>query len=338
MRLDRRAESASRTATREATKAHRVLADHGRGMTFLVGRRRHAVERGPRLHPAADHPSRRPQARRDRARGAVPARLAGRRRRADGRRGIRRSSSTATRSTRVVRAEEERFRETLERGLRQFEALARRAKRSPARRRSARRHVRLPDRADAGAGGRARARRRRRRSTAADGAASRDLARGRRRRATQRAAELRRARLPERVRRLREDRGADADRGARGARRGHLPGEAARVAVLPGRRRPGHGHGVHRARRRDRRDGRAARGIPLRGRPGAAFRGEGFAAGDRVRAVVPWAVRFPTMANHTATHLLHKALQRRARRPRHARPGRRCGPTSCASTSRTRRR
>src|SRR5437660_3490905 len=37
--------------------------------------------------------------------------------------------------------------------------------------------------------------------------------------------------------------------------------------------------------------------------------GEGFAAGDRVRAVVPWAVRFPTMANHTATHLLHQALQ-----------------------------
>ena len=46
------------------------------------------------------------------------------------------------------------------------------------------------------------------------------------------------------------------------------------------------------------------------------FEGEGFAAGDRVRAVVPWAVRYPTMANHTATHLLHKALQGRARRPR----------------------
>jgi alanyl-tRNA synthetase len=39
------------------------------------------------------------------------------------------------------------------------------------------------------------------------------------------------------------------------------------------------------------------------------FEGEGFAVGDRVKAVVPWKIRFPTMANHTATHLLHKALQ-----------------------------
>jgi alanyl-tRNA synthetase len=39
------------------------------------------------------------------------------------------------------------------------------------------------------------------------------------------------------------------------------------------------------------------------------FRGEGFSAGDRVKAAVPWTVRFPTMANHTATHLLHRALQ-----------------------------
>jgi alanyl-tRNA synthetase len=39
------------------------------------------------------------------------------------------------------------------------------------------------------------------------------------------------------------------------------------------------------------------------------FEGEGFAEGTRVRAVVPWSVRFPTMANHTATHVLHKALR-----------------------------
>jgi alanyl-tRNA synthetase len=31
--------------------------------------------------------------------------------------------------------------------------------------------------------------------------------------------------------------------------------------------------------------------------------------GERVRAVVEWSARFPTMANHTATHLLQKALQ-----------------------------
>ncbi|MGN6429440.1 MAG: alanine--tRNA ligase [Gaiellaceae bacterium] len=39
------------------------------------------------------------------------------------------------------------------------------------------------------------------------------------------------------------------------------------------------------------------------------FQGEGFAEGMRVRAAVPWSVRFPTMANHTATHVLHKALR-----------------------------
>jgi alanyl-tRNA synthetase len=39
------------------------------------------------------------------------------------------------------------------------------------------------------------------------------------------------------------------------------------------------------------------------------FRGAGFSAGDRIRARVPWSVRFPTMANHTATHLLHQALR-----------------------------
>jgi alanyl-tRNA synthetase len=39
------------------------------------------------------------------------------------------------------------------------------------------------------------------------------------------------------------------------------------------------------------------------------FRGSAFATGDRVLARVPWSVRFPTMANHTGTHLLHQALR-----------------------------
>jgi alanyl-tRNA synthetase len=39
------------------------------------------------------------------------------------------------------------------------------------------------------------------------------------------------------------------------------------------------------------------------------FEGAGFAAGDRVKAAVAWNVRFPTQANHTGTHLLHQCLR-----------------------------
>ena len=128
-----------------------------------------------------------------------------------------------------------------------------------------------------------------------------------------RAAEFAAARrLPDRVRRLREDGRAHADRRrSRSASDGTVPGEAARVAVLRRGRRTGHRRRLDRARGDAARAADAARGVSgssddqvLR-----RSRASGFAEGDRVRAVVPWRVRFPTMANHTATHLLHKALQ-----------------------------
>ena len=43
-----------------ATRALRILADHGRGDGVPAGRRRRALERGPRLHPAPDHAARDP--------------------------------------------------------------------------------------------------------------------------------------------------------------------------------------------------------------------------------------------------------------------------------------
>jgi len=49
--------------------------------------------------------------------------------------------------------------------------------------------------------------------------------------------------------------------------------------------------------------------IRLDGDQEIVFRGEGFGVGDRVLASVPWSVRFPTMANHTATHVLHECLR-----------------------------
>src|SRR5207245_693375 len=78
-------------------------------------------------------------------------------------------------------------------------------------------------------------------------------------------------RLPRRVRRLREDRRADAGRGCRAGRGRALPRQAARVAVLSGRRRSGQRRRCRRGRRRP--SLRGARGVPVRTGPGAAARG-----------------------------------------------------------------
>ena len=82
--------------------AHRVLADHGRAMTLSDRRRRHALERGPRLHLPPDHPPGRPARPAHRARGRIVYRLRGCRRRADGRR-LSRSSRARRRDRAAAR-------------------------------------------------------------------------------------------------------------------------------------------------------------------------------------------------------------------------------------------
>ena len=68
------------------TRALRILADHGRARRLPDGRRRGALERGPRLHPAPDHAPRDPAGPRARHRGALRARAVRARDRGDGRR------------------------------------------------------------------------------------------------------------------------------------------------------------------------------------------------------------------------------------------------------------
>ena len=126
------------------------------------------------------------------------------------------------------------------------------------------------------------------------------------------------------------------DHRVRRPRRRALPGQARRVAVLSGGRRPGH------RRRLAREGGRLAR----RARRGAAAReatrsscsqGCGFAEGDRVRAVVPWGVRYATRRT-TPRRTSSTRCCRRCSATTSARRARPCGPTSSASTSRIRRR
>ena len=128
----------------QATKAHRVLADHGRAMVFLISegitpsnegrgyivRRliRRAVQQGNRIGLERRLPAARG---RDRA----------------GRRRVPRAVEHAAEIERVVKAEEERFGETLERGLKVFDDLAGQGRDLGRGRVHARRHLRLPARA-----------------------------------------------------------------------------------------------------------------------------------------------------------------------------------------------
>ena len=156
-----------------ATKAHRILADHGRGMTFLVG---------DGVTPSNE------------GRGYVLRRIIRRavqQARTIGLDELWRLSDVVVeqmgqwypelpdnrdRIRDVLRAEEERFTETLARGMKLFEDVA--AARRDLRQGRLRPHgdLRLPVRADHGARGRARAAGRRGRLPRADGRAPRDLA------------------------------------------------------------------------------------------------------------------------------------------------------------------
>ena len=157
----------------QATKAHRVLADHGRGMTFLVAdgvkpsnegrgyvlRRviRRAVQQAQTI--GLDELWRLTDVVVEQMGDAFPE-----------------LREHAAEIQRVIKTEEEQFERTLTRGMAIFDELGERARAQRRGRVQAARHLRIPDRADAGAGARARHAGRRGPVQGADARAARALA------------------------------------------------------------------------------------------------------------------------------------------------------------------
>ena len=296
-----------------STKAHRILADHGRGMTFLVAdgvtpsnesrgyvlRRiiRRAVIQAQRIGLAALYP------------------LTGGRRRADGH-AYPELRERADEIAQVVRTEEERFEETLDRGMKLFEELAAKgpisgedaftlaatygfpleltvelAEERGRRSTSTATTPRWSGTARSRAPG-SRATSSAPRSSRAKPASRRSSSATRRRTCSRRSARS-------------SSSTTDASSRSSASRRSTRPA-AARSAITGG-------SSATTSRGRAPSSSRRTGSATTRRCSSAAT---GFSAGDRVRAVVPWSVRFPTMANHTATHLLHQALRDDARRAR----------------------
>ena len=252
-----------------STKAHRILADHGRGMTFLVAdgvtpsnesrgyvlRRiiRRAVIQAQRIGLAALHP----------LTGVVVEQMG---------HAYPELRERADEIAQVVRTEEERFQETLDRGMRLFDELAEQGRRSPARTRS-----RSPRRTGFPLELTVELAEERGRAVDVDGYHAemeqhREVSRAGVEGDVQRAAEFTRAAgfETEFVGYAKTDVLTQIGALER-LDDGRLPREAARVAVLRGRRRPGQRPRVDRARRRVRDPCRARRGVPVRRRPGPAL-------------------------------------------------------------------
>ena len=144
---------------RRTRPSHRVIADHLRSVQLPDRRRRHALQRGPRLCAAPDHApghAPRPPAGRAGAADAPPGADPGRPRWATAYPELK--PRRGRRSIETLRQEEERFRRTLGRGMTLLEeatAGLERGRRAVRRDRlQALRHLRLPARPDPGRGAR----------------------------------------------------------------------------------------------------------------------------------------------------------------------------------------
>src|SRR5919106_772963 len=290
----------------EATKAHRILADHGRGMTFLVGdgvtpsnesrgyvlRRiiRRAIVQARRIGLPAVHPITTVVV--DQMREAYPE-----------------LGERAADIERTVRVEEERFQETLERGLKVFEELAGKEAISGEDAFTLAATYGFPLELTVELAGE------RGQPVDVDGYEAameehREISRGAVESDLQRAADFARSAgfetefVGDRKNEVLTQIGAleELEDGAFLAKLRESPFYPAGGGQVSD---AGHIE-------RDRDAGTRAELVDayrFDGDQVLRFRGAGFAEGDRVKAVVPWNVRFPTMANHTGTHLLHQALR-----------------------------